>query len=742
MKKVLLAVCLSMACLVQLQAVPAYPRQIKMLINGREIAVRLFGDEHAKRVETHDGYTIVQNDKKEWVYAVLDATGRLRPSAYQVGADSPDVASFMSSLPRHLSDQTLKTRQKSRQEARRSQRRSSAQPAIGQRRMLVILMEFPDQKMVKSKDDFDRMFNQVGYSDDQAQGSVRDYFDRASYGQLALSCDVYGPYQTSRNMKYYGENDSQYEEDMHPEDMVEEALNFVAAEADLGVYDGDNDGFIDNVHVIYAGYGEEEGAPTDAIWAHEAILYDDAYEIQGQKIDRYSCASELRDNSGEGISRIGSHCHEIGHALGALDYYDVDYTDGGEFEGTGDWDIMASGSWNNDGITPADLNPYVKWHDYGWIEPRALPEGEVVIPPSDSGKDSYYIISKGKEYYLLENRNPQQFNDGLPGKGLLIYHVHPDIESAFEENVINASYPQMCYIVNASAKKDIPGKSEDDYGRISSDACPFPGSGHKTEFSASSTPKAFWWDGSDCSIALHNIKLAADGNIYFNSDKQQEQEPGPDPVVVDGTELYYDGFESEKDYEIINSTKASWKRVKYHGWADEFSGRPEPYAGDYTYQLSAQMSYNSAVSTFIFSCPVSNEATEVHLSGYMNSKGMRRHRSNNLKIGWHPKGSESWEYFDYEISVEDEWSPFNLKIDPSPELEFSFEGTAQSGSILALDELKVEQVVASTIQTSEIGRTPAIKAIYSLSGQKRDRLEKGINIVRYADGTVKKIIVT
>ena len=102
MKKVFLAVCLSMVCFVQLQAVPAYPRQIKMLINGREIPVRLFGDEHAKRVETHDGYTIVQNDKKEWVYAVHDTAGRLCPSAYQVGADSPDVAGFMASLPRHL----------------------------------------------------------------------------------------------------------------------------------------------------------------------------------------------------------------------------------------------------------------------------------------------------------------------------------------------------------------------------------------------------------------------------------------------------------------------------------------------------------------------------------------------------------------------------------------------------------------------------------------------------------------
>ena len=45
MKRVLLILLLTVACYSPLSAIPAYPRQVMMLINGREIPVRLFGDE-------------------------------------------------------------------------------------------------------------------------------------------------------------------------------------------------------------------------------------------------------------------------------------------------------------------------------------------------------------------------------------------------------------------------------------------------------------------------------------------------------------------------------------------------------------------------------------------------------------------------------------------------------------------------------------------------------------------------
>ena len=229
--------------------------------------------------------------------------------------------------------------------------------------------------------------------------------------------------------------------------------------------------------------------------------------------------------------------------------------------------------------------------------------------------------------------------------------------------------------------------------------------------------------------------MSSDGHICLQN---ASHESGPDIIV--GSELYCDGFESQKDYEFLSATQSSWKRVKYAGLLDEIAGRPAPYAGDYTFQLYARNSIGQSVSAFSFSCPISAEATEIHLSGYFNSKGIHKQQANHLRVGWHPKGSDDWNYYDYEVAVDDVWTPFSLKMSPSSEIEFSLEGTAQPGSILALDDLKVEQNIATGIRAPEYDGVIDITAIYSLSGQKRNQLEKGINIIKQSDGCVKKVL--
>ena len=313
--------------------------------------------------------------------------------------------------------------------------RKSSSKVLGERRILVILMEYADLKFQKTNEDFNQLFNQPDYRADGAQGSVRDFYEAASYGQLLLTCDIYGPYTASKQMSYYGTNGASGG-DINAYALFTEAIEHVANETDLKLYDGDGDGYLDNVHIIYAGYGEEAGGPASAIWAHEST-FGRPYSINNVLIDKYSCAPELRGNKGNGISRIGPHCHEIGHALGAMDYYDTDYTTGGQYAGTGEWDVMAQGSWNNDGITPADFNPYVKSHDYGWVLPTPLPHGDVSIAPSNMSADNYYRLSSdySGDYYLLENRSREGWGAGTPGSGLLIFHIHQDLQAS--KNKIN-----------------------------------------------------------------------------------------------------------------------------------------------------------------------------------------------------------------------------------------------------------------------------------------------------------------
>lgn len=725
MKRCCLTVLLLVVFHFHLEAIPAYPRKIMKDINGIEMPVKLYGDEFSKRIETIEGHTIIQNDNGVWVYAALNEIGELIPSTYLVGDKSSESANFISTLPIHLAKNSQVVKSVTYQAPR--------QPAIGQRRMLIILMEFPDNKFIKSKQDFDNLFNQVDYDEDGAQGSVRDYFYRSSYGQLVLSCDVYGPYQTVNRMSSYGRNTVLGGGDKDPAALFIEAIESVSEEVDLGVYDGDNDGYVDNVHIIYAGYGEEAGGASNTIWAHEST-FPVPYEIQGLKIDRYSCASELRGNSGEGISRIGPHCHEIGHALGAMDYYDTNYSDGGLYDGTGMWDVMAVGSWNNDGITPADFNPYVKSFCYGWVDVHALPNGIVIIPPSDMDKDSYYFLSNGTESYIIENRNPQLFNEGLPGKGLLLFHVHSDIEKV--ENEINVSNPQHCYVVCASSNKDIPRNSYSEYGDINSDGCPFPGSCNKEEFSIVSIPAAFWWNGDECNISLHDIELLQNGYIrlYNNSHESDYFRP------ID-EELYFDGFETQKQYSIKSLGQSSWERVKSSGMVDMVAGKPSPYEGEYSLQLSARNKRDASVSTFYITSSPRVDATSVLLSGYFISKGLNKGQVNSLKIGWHFKGSNNWEYYDYDVPVNDIWTPFSLRFPSSSDLEISLEGTAQGGSVLAMDNIKLEQRLSTGISIVQLKGAIMDGEIISISGRKAKSLSKGLNIIRNNNGRIKKIWV-
>jgi len=67
--------------------------------------------------------------------------------------------------------------------------------------------------------------------------------------------------------------------------------------------------------------------------------------------------------------------------------------------------------------------------DFGWVSPNPLPVGEVVLSPSCHSAENYYIAQSGDDgdYYLLENRNSEKWGVGVPGEGLLIFHIHPDI---------------------------------------------------------------------------------------------------------------------------------------------------------------------------------------------------------------------------------------------------------------------------------------------------------------------------
>ncbi len=292
---------------------------------------------------------------------------------------------------------------------------------------------------------FNRLFNEKGYSDNGSIGSVHDYFYDQSYGKFILDFDVIGPVKVSRNYEYYGGNSEMFGKDKNVPEMVIEACRLIDDNVNFKDYDWDGDGEVDQVFIVYAGYGEHYGAPSNTIWPHESWLGSNAISLDGVAVNTYACSSELIGFSGKRLSGIGTPCHEFCHCLGIPDFYDTDYS--GAF-GMSYWDIMNSGSYAGPegyGEVPYGFTAYERWIA-GWLEPVELKGTQKICDMANLGDtpEAYIIYNEGNrnEYYLIENHQSSRwfkyvdtYNDI---HGMIITHVDFDAR-AWNTNQVNPS---------------------------------------------------------------------------------------------------------------------------------------------------------------------------------------------------------------------------------------------------------------------------------------------------------------
>lgn len=524
MKKVFLLLTLAVLFAGKVFAVSAYPYPIKFnQPDGKtSLTLTLKGDEKVSWAESQDGYTLVYDNRGFMVYATIDQSGDMVPSKYMatdISDRSAETREFLSKTPKRLRYSASQiSYMRSLWDIRDKSLNTNKSIADADTlRILVIMAQFPNRTFVKTQQQIDNMFNQVNYSAENAVGSVTDFYHENSYGKLKLIADVVGPYTADYNTRHYGRSGQGT-----AQSGSEFAYEFMTKASNAGVdfsrYDRDHDGVVDGVHIIFAGYGRESNAGDTVIWSHK-------WSASGRVANHntyaqtYSCSPELRGNSGTNISHIGVACHEIGHVLGAPDYYDTDYESNGQYPGMGMWDVMASGSWGGvngqSGNCPPHHNAYTKAYIYGWIPVTTLSSYDTItLQPFSTDSSSVYRIDTrtSNEYYLIDNRQLIGFDQSNYGHGLMIYHVHSQVQSASWSNVVNYSHPQMFYPVCASATVATPDTSAASYGNINSDACPFPGSQHKYNFTDFTTPCAKSWAGANTGFPIRNITEDAIAN--------------------------------------------------------------------------------------------------------------------------------------------------------------------------------------------------------------------------------------
>lgn len=300
----------------------------------------------------------------------------------------------------------------------------------------VILVSFSDTLFRDTQEGMIEWAMGENYTYNGATGSIHQYFQDMSGGQYNLQLDVIGPVQVSKGAAYYGSNNSSGD-DLHPDEMVKEACQLAAEQGmDFSQYDSDNDGNVDFVVILYAGYGEADNYPNmpKTIWPHQDDLsrISSTIQLNGKTIDHYCCLNEIDADSNDRCG-IGTFCHEFGHIMGLPDLYPTGQSN--SHKTLGEWDIMDYGCYNNGGNTPPAYSAYERWW-MGWMEPRLLNSAiSVTMNPLYPDGNAAYITESGASipdilrpnptvFYTIENRQKEGWDAYLPGHGLLITKIN------------------------------------------------------------------------------------------------------------------------------------------------------------------------------------------------------------------------------------------------------------------------------------------------------------------------------
>ena len=195
--------------------------------------------------------------------------------------------------------------------------------------------------------------------------------------------------------------------------MVKECCEAVADMVDFADYDWDGDGEVEEVFVLYAGYGEATGGGSRTIWPHMWTITEatkpgddapEAFTVDGLRVDVYACSNELYGSRGTTEMGIGCFCHEFSHCLGLPDLYD---TENSYTYVMGAWDLLDSGCYNGpDGLgwVPAGFNSYEKQF-VGWYDIKELKTDTIVdrmLPLNEGGEayEGYGPGAAGAEFLL------------------------------------------------------------------------------------------------------------------------------------------------------------------------------------------------------------------------------------------------------------------------------------------------------------------------------------------------------
>ena len=454
LKQLSLIVCLMLCSLTtwaaKAESIPVQVRQA----DGSVITVILRGDEHINWYTTLDGVLLVQGADNNYYIGKVEKSGNLIATQQLAHEALTRSQAERNLIAKQDKEKFFAYVNKIAEESENAYDNSPLTrgpivdtgyggvpyfPHTGSPKALVILAEFQDTTFTiqDTKKVFTNYlmneghFSDTRYGQNQNYKGVRGYFKDCSYGQFTPEFDVVGPVKLPKPQAVYGEGIYDRMDLLLPDvcEAVDDSVNF----AD---YDANNDGMVDLVYVIYAGYSANyNGNKETDIWPKSGTVnISNTYD--GKSIHRYGVSNELAGDENktkgkEKINGIGLFCHEFSHTLGLPDIYAIDKKAKNQNDqGMEFWDLMDGGTEVRGGRVPAS---YLAWERevMGWMKIDELKENCEInnLKSIDNGGKAYKIVNpkNSNEYIVLQSiqKGPwnQGWGDGTYGKGLFAYRI-------------------------------------------------------------------------------------------------------------------------------------------------------------------------------------------------------------------------------------------------------------------------------------------------------------------------------
>lgn len=495
--------------------------------DGSSMEVRKKGNEHSHFTENKSGQVVRRDSKGFFKPSSKDSTHHFYMATEADEANQ--TAAVLAKAPSQYSTPVV------------------SRSPTGDKNVLVVLVQFNDTKFFSDDPnaDISQILNKEGYNAEKSVGSAADYFRDNSQGKLNLTFDVVGPITVSgNNYADYGSQSSNG--DFGAQKALGEALDFIKQQGlvDFKKYDNNGDGYLDYVHMIYAGFGSHDSDQDSAIWPHRWIFKNTknlGSRFSPIYVSEYACNAErdwrsyYYDRTSKKYFGVGNFIHEFSHLLGLPDLYATNNTTSDVFTPYV-WDVMDMGAYNtNNARGPIGTAPpyYSAFERYtlGWLTASSLTTDitDTLTGIQNNVARRLRNPKNSNEFFLLEYRDKTKWDSALPNHGMLIWHIDYK-RTIWETATINNTSHQYVDIEEAD-------------GQANTNSLPadvFPGTRRVTKFS-----KFITWENENLGVILKDIQENRSYTyVTFNTeagedvdlaaeDSTEIYEPEPDSVLAD-----------------------------------------------------------------------------------------------------------------------------------------------------------------------------------------------------------------